>query len=148
MMENNNNSKKKHSLRPEIKNDQGLNISYERTELKENFLNLASELGININKNCFPEKRSVKLTEDGTEEFYYEESLSNPGVFDFLRRCLNSEEAISIINYLKSRKELSNDLYEKLIKVLNQEGGLQKLIQDCGGLKKPGYYVDKFYYQQ
>ena len=147
-MENNDNEKKKHSLKPEIKNDQGLNISYERTELEENFPNLASEMGINEDKKGFPEKRKVKLTENDTEEFYYEESLSNPGVFDFLRRCLNSEEAISIINYLKYRKELSNDLYEKLIKILNQEGGLQRLIQDCGGLKKPGYYVDKFYYQQ
>jgi hypothetical protein len=148
MMENNDNKKGKHSIKPEIKNDQGLNISYDRTELEENFPNLASEMGINIDKNCSPEKRKIKLTEDDTEEFPYEESLSNPGVFDFLRRCMNSEEAISIINYLKSRKELSNDLYEKLLKVINQEGGLQKLIQDCGGLKKPGYYVDKFYYQQ
>ena len=147
-MENNDNKKKKNSINPEIKNDQGLNISYDRTELEEIFPNLASEMGININKDCSPEKRKIKLTDDDNEEFPYEENLSDPGVFDFLRRCMNSEEAISIINYLKSRKELSNDLYEKLLKVISQEGGLQKLIQDCGGLKKPGYYVDKYYYQQ
>lgn len=146
MMENNDNKKKKNSINPEIKNDQGLNISYDRTELEEIFPNLASEMGININKDCSPEKRKIKLTDDDNEEFPYEENLSDPGVFDFLRRCMNSEEAISIINYLKSRKELSNDLYEKLLKVISQEGGLQKLIQDCGGLKKPGYYVDKYYY--
>ena len=145
-MENNDNKKKKNSINPEIKNDQGLNISYDRTELEEIFPNLASEMGININKDCSPEKRKIKLTDDDNEEFPYEENLSDPGVFDFLRRCMNSEEAISIINYLKSRKELSNDLYEKLLKVISQEGGLQKLIQDCGGLKKPGYYVDKYYY--
>ena len=146
MMEHNDNKKKKNSINPEIKNDQGLNISYDRTELEEIFPNLASEMGININKDCSPEKRKIKLTDDDNEEFPYEENLSDPGVFDFLRRCMNSEEAISIINYLKSRKELSNDLYEKLLKVISQEGGLQKLIQDCGGLKKPGYYVDKYYY--
>jgi hypothetical protein len=152
MMENNDYKKKKHSLKPEIKGDQGLNLSYDKAELEEAFPNLISEMDINGNKSAnkipIPEKRKIKLTEKDTEEFSYEESLSNPGVIDFLRRCVNSKDAISILEYLKSRNELSRDLYEKLLKIISQEGGLQKLIQDCGGLKKPGYYVDKFYYQE
>ena len=151
-MENKDNKKKKHSLKPEIKGDQGLNLSYDKAELEQAFPNLVSEMDVNEDKRVkgtpIPEKRKIKLTEEDTEEFSYEESLSNPGVIDFLRRCVSSKDAISILKYLKSRNELSRDLYEKLLKIISQEGGLQKLIQDCGGLKKPGYYVDKYYYQE
>jgi hypothetical protein len=151
MMKNNDYKKKKHSLKPEIKSDQGLNLSYDKTELEEAFPNLVSEMGLNENKRgneaLNMKKRKIKLTQNDTEEFSYEESLSNPGVIDFLRRCVSSEDAISIIDYLKSRNELSSNLYEKLMKIVSQEGGLQKLIQDCGGIKKPGYYVDNYYYQ-
>jgi hypothetical protein len=151
-MENNDYKKKKHGLKPEIKGDQRLNLSYDKAELQEAFPNLVSEMGINgsesVNKARIPENRKIKLTESDTEKFSYEESLSNPGVIDFLRRCVSSKDAISILKYLKSRNELSRDLYEKLLKIISQEGGLQKLIQDCGGLKKPGYYVDKYYYQE
>jgi hypothetical protein len=151
MMENNDYKKKKHGLKPEIKGDQRLNLSYDKAELQEAFPNLVSEMGINgsesVNKARIPENRKIKLTESDTEKFSYEESLSNPGVIDFLRRCVSSEDAISIIEYLKSRNELPSDLYEKLLKVISQEGGLQKLIKDCGGLKEPGYYVDKYYNQ-
>lgn len=151
-MQNKDNKKEKPPIKPEIKSDQGLNLSYDRTELEKIFPNLISEMNDKRNKevNEAPilEKKQIKLTEDDTEELYYEENLSNPGVFDFLRRCANSEEALAIIAYLKSRNELVPSLYEKLFKVINQKGGLQKLIQDCGGSKKPGYYVDKYYYNQ
>ena len=151
-MENNDYKNKKHSLKPEIKGDQGLNLSYDKAELEQAFPNLVSEMDVNEDKRVkgtpIPEKRKKKLTEEDTEEFSYEESLSNPGVIDFLRRCVNPKDAISILEYLRSRNEVSRDLYEKLLKIISQEGGLQKLIQDCGGLKKPGYYVDKYYYQE
>ena len=151
-MQNNDNKKEKPSIKPEIKNDQGLNLSYDKTELERKFPNLFSELnnkGNKVVKNApNPEKRQIKLADDNIEEIIYEENISNPGIFDFLRRCKNSEDALSIVNYMKSRNEITNGLYENLSKIINQKGGLEKLIQDCGGLKKPGYYLDKYYFTQ
>ena len=151
-MQNDDNKKEKPSIKPEIKKDQGLNLSYDKTEFVRKFPNLISEMNNKGNKAVkkapIPEKRQIKLTDDDTEEIFYEENISNPGIFDFLRRCKNSEEALSIVNYMKSRNEITDVLYEKLLKIINQEGGLQKLIQDCGGLKKPGYYLDKYYFTQ
>ena len=44
MMENNDYKNKKHSLKPEIKGDQGLNLSYDKAELEQAFPNLVSEI--------------------------------------------------------------------------------------------------------
>jgi hypothetical protein len=31
------------------------------------------------------------------------------------------------------------------INSISQEGGLERLIEESGGLKKPGYYMRKYY---
>jgi len=119
-------------------------ILYDKTELKEFFPNLTSE----INQG----KKSMKISsieEDKDEseniEIKYEESLSNPGVIDFLRRCSTSDEAIEILEYLNVRKELTEDLFILLKERVSEDEGLKKLIDECGGPKKKGYYIDKFY---
>jgi hypothetical protein len=51
---------------------------------------------------------------------------------------------LAILDYLLERKELDLEDYNVLISQIKVEGGLEKLIADCGGLKTPGYYERKF----
>ncbi len=128
-----------------------LNIFYAKTELKEFFPNLTSEI--------IEEKKTMKILSIEKEEkgaelakskdydvvIQYEENLSNPGVLDFLRRCSTIEEALEILEYLNARHELPEELFVYLKERVSQKGELIKLIDECGGPKKKGYYIDKFY---
>ncbi|MHA1291139.1 MAG: DUF2095 family protein [Promethearchaeota archaeon] len=71
--------------------------------------------------------------------------LIDPGAIDFIRRCTTKEEAFEILDYLLERKELSLNKYKNLKNNIKKEGGLEKLINKYGGLKKPGYYLEKYY---
>ncbi len=129
----------------QVTEDDRLNILYAKSELEEYFPNLASE----INEG----KKSVKISsieeegknESGNFEIKYEENLSNPGVIDFLRRCSTTEDAMEILEYLNAKKELTKDLFNYLKERISQDEGLIKFIDECGGPKKKGYYIYKFY---
>jgi hypothetical protein len=131
----------------QVTEDDKLNILYAKSELEEYFPNLTSE----INQG----KKSVKISSIEEEdlakyksenfEIKYEENLSNPGVIDFLRRCSTSEEAMEILEFLNAREELTKDLFNFLKERISQDEGLIKLINECGGPKKKGYYIYKFY---
>ncbi|MFW9973268.1 MAG: DUF2095 family protein, partial [Candidatus Odinarchaeota archaeon] len=69
----------------------------------------------------------------------------NPGIIDFLRRCTKNEEANEILDYLMERKEITQQDYSKYKNIISQEGGLKQLIDESGGLKRPGYYMKKYY---
>ncbi|MBY9003023.1 MAG: DUF2095 family protein [Candidatus Lokiarchaeota archaeon] len=133
----------------QVSEDEGLKILYAKTKLEEYFPNLTSEIN--------EEKKTMKISSIEVEEdelrkvetnnvvIKYEENLSNPGVIDFLRRCSTSKEAMNILDYLNARKELSKEIFNYLKERISNNEGLLKLIEECGGPKKKGYYIDKFY---
>lgn len=148
MMDQKETKEKEKLIEIQVTENDRLNILYAKTELEEIFPNLTSE----INEG----KKSIKISSIEKEEFLginesdnfeikYEENLSNPGVIDFLRRCSTSEEAMEILEYINARKELTNDFFNYLKERISQEQGLIKLIDECGGPKKIGYYIYKFY---
>ena len=49
------------------------------------------------------------------------------------------------MEYLKDRKEIPLEDYHRYKNIILEEGGLKQLIEDCGGLKRPGYYMRKYY---
>ncbi|MFX0024842.1 MAG: DUF2095 family protein [Candidatus Hermodarchaeota archaeon] len=135
--------------KPKIIDFDGLKIAYEKTELEKQFPNLMSEISnkkksikidsVDFNIESKSKAKNLTKTED------YKEDLINPGVIDFIRRCTNNSEALEILEYLLKRKEINLEFYKKLKNQIRKKDGLEKLIKDCGGLKKPGYYERKYY---
>ena len=127
----------------------GLTISYETEELKKNLPHLLSEITENtqtypIEEVQFSQTKQKESLLEKREETLLDD-LINPGVFDFLRRCSNEEEAVEILDYLLKRKEISETQYNTLREQLRKENGLADLIEQYGGFKKPGYYMRKYY---
>ena len=112
-----------------INEENGLNINYDKQEI-----------------DAVQNKVEQGITPDN--EFKYCEDLSNPGAIDFIRRCKTKEEAITVLDYLLNRKELSKQNHTFLIKKVNEVDGLKNLIEQCGGHKTPGYYMKKYYSDQ
>ena len=133
----------------EIPTEERVNVEYDKEEFQDKFPHLMSELS---NK-----EQSIKIDSitDKIEESCEEtpsksvvqvpNELRNPGAIDFLRRCTTNEEAFEIIDFLLRRKELTGEEYDELHSKIVQEGGLKKLIEESGGLKKAGYYEKKYY---
>jgi len=132
----------------EINDEEGLNISYDKTELEAKFPQLMHELSV--------KKKTLKIEgvdnniehgqteiETHPKEPYYEE-LKNPGAIDFLRRCTETEDALKILDFLLERNELNPLDYHRIKNRIKQEGGLKELLLEYGGLKTPGYYERKF----
>ena len=140
---------KQNDEEPEIKDKNGLNIAYDKEEIKKFLPHLMEEI---VDK-----KKSIKIDsfktqiENDSEEFkntqknYIPSELINPGALDFIRRCTKNEEAIEILDYLLKRNEISYEEYDKLKNEIMMDGGLKNLIERCGGPKNPGYYIDKYY---
>ena len=132
----------------DVTDEDGLKIAYDKEELERQFPQLMRELS--------DKKKSLKIEavdyeiEQAKEELkvkqetdYYEDLL-NPNTIDFLRRCTEKEDALAILDYLLKRNELSLQYYNALKDKIQEEGGLEKLTSECGGLKTPGYYERKF----
>ena len=126
--------------------DDRLNIFYDKEEMEDYFPNLTSEIS--------QRKKSVRISavEEEIErekkvdfKFKYEEDISNPGIIDFLRRCSNIREANEILEYMYKRKEVSKELHGYLKELISQEERFKELVEKCGGPKKKGYYINKFY---
>ena len=148
-MDQKENKEKKNLIELKVTDDDKLNILYSKSELEEVFPNLTSEIkegkkSVKIS-SIEDEEKELRKNESGKYEIKYEENLSNPGVIDFLRRCSTSIEAREILKYMNERKEISEDLFNYLKDRISQDDGLIKLIDECGGLKKKGYYIYKFY---
>ncbi len=143
------NKNRKDLKKVEIEESNGLKISYDKDELNKQFPHLIEEISTR--------KKSIKMNsidmdvEQENEEKpqesnnLYPNELFNPGVIDFLRRCTKNEEAINILDYLMERNEITQQDYIRYENIISQEGGLKQIIDECGGLKRPGYYMRKYY---
>jgi hypothetical protein len=132
-----------------IQNEDKLNVEYDKEEFQSKFPHLMEELSnkeqsIKID-SITPEIEKVLVKTPSKSEEKIPNELINPGAIDFLRRCTTNEEAFEIIDYLLQRNELTGEEYDELHSKIVQEGGLQKLIEESGGLKKTGYYERKYY---
>jgi len=132
----------------DVTDEDGLKIAYDREELEHQFPQLMRELS-EKKKSLKIEGVDYKIEHAELElkvnqNAKYCEDLLNPSAIDFLRRCTKKEDALAIIDYLLERNELDIQDYNFLKSRINEEGGLDKLIAECGGLKTPGYYERKF----
>jgi len=133
----------------DVINEDGLKMSYDKAKLERQFPRLMRELS-EKNKSlkikavdykierCDEEPQLVQVND-------YCEDLRNMGAIDFIRRCTENEEAFAILDYLLERKELTLQEYNVLKNRIKEEGGLQKLINEYGGLKTPGYFERKYH---
>lgn len=143
-----NNKNRKDLKKVEIEESNGLKISYDKDELNKQFPHLIEEISTR--------KKSIKMNsidmdvEQENEEKpqesnnLYPNELFNPRVIDFLRRCTKNEEAINILDYLMERNEITQQDYSRYENIISQEGGLKQIIDEYGGLKRPGYYMRKY----
>jgi hypothetical protein len=97
-------------------------------EFKKKYPKLAKEMEIGKGKSDLKfeaEKRKPKRIFAGYE----------PNIIDYIRRCTNETQALEIIEYMKSREEITNYEAEKLCRQLEEEG-----LRSFGVKKSPGYY--------
>jgi len=145
----NNNSKEDTEYdKVKIKNENGLNVSYDKNELDQFLPHLMDEIinkekSIQIDSIDYDVEDSKKLEEKNVSCL---DDLSNPKSIDFIRRCSTNEEAIEILDYLLEREEISREEYKKIKDKIDK--GLEKFIEKCGGFKEPGYYLRKYYQTQ
>ncbi len=132
----------------DVTDEDGLKIAYDKDELNQQFPQLMRELS--ENKKALKIKGIDYEIEESEEKdkiiqpSHYCEDLLNPGAIDFIRRCKNREEALEILDYLLRRDKLNIQEYNSLKNRIKEEGGLEKVIAEYGGLKTPGYYEKKF----
>ncbi len=132
----------------DVINEDGLKMSYDKVELERQFPRLIRELtekdkSLKIKAVDFEIERCDEEPQSVQNNDYCEE-LRNPGPIDFIRRCTENEEAFAILDYLLERKELTLQECNVLKNRIKEEGGLQKLLDECGGLKTPGYFERKY----
>lgn len=151
-MENNSNDEKEDIKTPKVNDKDGLNIAYDREELKTYYPHLMNEISekkksVSIDSVEMSIEQDNKKENSDQNEFVSEE-LTNPGAIDFIRRCNNDDEVIEILDYLLKRNEINSEEYNSLKNYIIDEGGLKDLIEKCGGHKEPGYYLRKYYYKE
>lgn len=132
-----------------VKNKEGLTVSYHKEELLEQFPNLIKEVSEKT-KSIKINSIDRQIEQIHKEEFQiskniYPYELYNPGAIDFIRRCSKIEDAINILDYLMKKNEITKENYKFYKNIISQEGGLEQLIKEKGGLKQPGYYMRKYY---
>jgi len=132
----------------DVINEDGLKMSYDKVELERQFPRLLHELS-EKNKSLKIKAVDYEIERSNEEPQLvqvndYCEDLRNLGAIDFIRRCTENEEAFAILDYLLERKELTLQEYNVLKNQIKEEGGLQKVINECGGLKTPGYFERKY----
>ena len=144
-----NNKNKKNLKKVKIKESNGLKISYNKDEFNKKFPHLIEE--ISLKKKSIPiDSFKMDVEQDHDEKLQktdnlYPNELYNPSTVDFLRRCTKNEEAMNILNYLLKRNEITKQDYNIYKTIISKEGGLKRLIDEHGGLKRPGYYMRKYY---
>ena len=133
----------------DVINEGGLKMSYDKAKLEHQFPRLIREIS---EKNKSLKIKAVDYEIEQCDEGPhlvqvndYCEDLRNLGAIDFIRRCTENEEAFVVLDYLLERKELTLQEYNLLKNRIKEEGGLQKLINECGGLKTPGYFERKYH---
>ena len=134
------NRNKNEESAPLISKDNGLTISYNKNQINEYFPKLITEITGN--------RKSVKIesiendansptanrTKTKPRELVY------PGAIDYIRRCSTKEEALSILDFLLQRREISDADYLTFKEEILEEEGLDRFISKHGGFKGQGYY--------
>ncbi|MBS7612947.1 DUF2095 family protein [Candidatus Bathyarchaeota archaeon] len=102
-------------------------------EFKKKFPNLAREM----------ENRVQTVNIGGVRTYDAEEldELKMPDAISYLRRCETEEQAIEVIDYLERKGEITKDYADTLRNQLKEKG-----VRSFGSLKKPDYYMRKYYY--
>jgi len=142
--------KKNKDLRiADIKESNGLEILYNEDKFNKQFPHLIEEIS-SKKKSIKVDSVKTDISLDNKEEPQESSNLMpkelyNPKAIDFIRRCTDKEEALKILDYLIKRNEISQKDYNTYTKDISQEGGLERLIEESGGLKQPGYYMRKYY---
>ncbi len=98
-------------------------------ELRKKFPHLTKELegeGLPIKGVRVDDIQSVEVPGSQTV---------GPSIIDFLRRCSNEEEALEIIAFLESKKQIGQD-YAKKLQAQLLKGGLRSF----GSKKEHGHY--------
>jgi len=132
-----------------INDEEGLNLSYDKSDLEAQFPQLMHELSVKKKTlkiegvGDYIEPEQAEIEEHPKEPSY--EDLKNPGAIDFLRRCTETKDALKILDFLLEQNKLSPTDYHRIKNRLKEEGGLKELILEYGGLKTPGYYERKFH---
>ncbi|MEM3646803.1 MAG: DUF2095 family protein [Thermofilum sp.] len=87
------------------------------------------------------EEELMKIAIEGYSESSEPKNLRGyvPNVFDYIRRCDSVEEALQILDFLVSRRELP----EKVACVI-KERIMEKGLRFYGPKKQVGYYVEKY----
>ena len=132
----------------DVTDEDGLKIAYDKEELESQFPQLMRELSEKkkslkiegVDYEIEQAKEEPKVSQDTN----FCEELLDPGVIDFIRRCTEKEDALKILDYLLKRNVLKIQDYNALKNRIKEEGGLEKIIDEFGGLKKLGYYERKF----
>lgn len=132
----------------EISIEEGLEFSYNKSDLQSQFPQIIHELSVKKKalkiEGVYDEIEQEKTEiEDQSKEPYYED-LKNPGAIDFLRRCTETEDALKVLDFLLEQNKISPIDYQRMKIRIKEEGGLKELILEYGGLKMPGYYERKF----
>jgi hypothetical protein len=141
-------SKEKLLDKAKIDEKDGLSISYDKTSFEEFLPHLISEMNMDekrVKIDKIVHNVEVNEPEKSDQINRKSEEPSNPGAIDFIRRCTSEEDAIEILDYLIKRNEITLIEYNNYKNKISEKGGLQKLINESGGPKKPGYYIDKYY---
>jgi hypothetical protein len=97
-----------------------------RELLRRKFPHIAAEL---------EEDPSLSFSSFRSDPQEAERATFEPTAVDFIRRCDTEEEALEIIDFLESRKEIAHDYADKLRRQLKERG-----LRSFGPKKKPGYY--------
>lgn len=105
-----------------------------KKKLKKLFPHLMGEIEA---KKSAVRIRSVRTSVKGGEKAISGHKLQGyvPDVIDFIRRCDTDEQALEIISYLESRKEITPAYAEKLREQLKKKG-----LRSFGTKKEHGYY--------
>lgn len=132
----------------DVTDEDGLKIAYDVEELESQFPQLMRELSEKKSslkiEGVDYEIEQVKEEPKVSQDTNFCEDLLNPGAIDFIRRCTEKEDALEILDYLLEKNELNIQDYNVLKNRIKKKGGLEKILAECGGLKKPGYYERKF----
>jgi hypothetical protein len=129
---------------PLITKENGLTISYKKKQFNEYFPTLLEEITGNKKK---VRKESIKsdLYPPSTNRTHpIPNELIYPGSIDFIRRCSTKEEAMSILDFLLKREEITYPDYLAIKEEISEEDGLNRFISKHGGYKPPGYYELKY----
>ncbi len=105
-------------------------IPWDKRDFKRLFPALSDEL----------EQSSTSLEDSITET--EEEPLRGfmPGPEDYLMRCATEEEAIQVIEFLRQRREISEEESERLKKQVYEKG-----VRSFGPLREEGYYLRTYH---